>query len=175
MKLFLQSFQIQRKHNYEGWKRTGTFPLTFTFADKRSGCYGNGLIDVAEKFEFGACSIWIDEDVGRVSFLFPTYLSRKIKGDSIRRLFMREILCSILKVVYLDSWSGKSFVSTCDVFNCLFPLDVQNEIQLLSRVFSRLFMAGLFIGFLVEKCVACQNSVIRLRMAAFSFFALLNA
>ena len=32
-------------------------PLTFTFADKHSGCYGNGLIDVAEKFEFGTCSI----------------------------------------------------------------------------------------------------------------------
>ena len=33
-------------------------------------------------------------------------------------------------------WQLKlSFVSTCDVFNCLFPLDVQNEIQLLSRVF----------------------------------------
>ena len=32
----------------EGWKRTGSFPLTFTFADKHSGCYGNGLIDVAE-------------------------------------------------------------------------------------------------------------------------------
>ena len=60
----------------EGWKRTGTFPLTFTFADKHSGCYGNGLIDVAEKFEFGACSIWIVEDVGRGSFLFPTYLGR---------------------------------------------------------------------------------------------------
>ena len=27
------------------------------------------------------------------------------------------------------------FVSTCDVLNCLFLLDVQNEIQLLSRVF----------------------------------------
>ena len=26
-------------------------------------------------------------------------------------------------------------MSTCDVFNCLFPLDVQNEIQLLSEVF----------------------------------------
>ena len=25
-------------------------------------------------------------------------------------------------------------MSTCDVFNCLFPLDVQNEIQLLSGV-----------------------------------------
>ena len=33
-----------------------------------------------------------------------------------------------------------------------------------------LFMAGLFTGFLVEKCVACQNSVIRFRMASFSFF-----
>ena len=38
-----------------------------------------------------------------------------------------ENLCSILL------W--QSFVSTCDVFNCLFPLDVQNEIQLPSRVF----------------------------------------
>ena len=28
-----------------------------------------------------------------------------------------------------------SSVSTCDVFNCLIPLDVQNEIQLLSGVF----------------------------------------
>ena len=60
----------------EGWKRTGRFPLTFTFADKHSGCYGNDLIDVVEKFEFGACSIWIVEDVDRGSFLFPTYLRR---------------------------------------------------------------------------------------------------
>ena len=33
----------------------------------------------------------------------------------------------------IDSWSRQSFVSTCDVFNCLFPLGVQNEIQLISR------------------------------------------
>ena len=46
-------------------------------------------------------------------------------------------LCSILKlaIVYYDSWSWQSFVSTCDIFNCLFSLNVQNEIQLLSRVF----------------------------------------
>ena len=44
-------------------------------------------------------------------------------------------LCSILNLVYFNSWSWQSFVSTCDVFNCLFPLDVQNEIQLLSGVF----------------------------------------
>ena len=30
-----------------------------------------------------------------------------------------ENLCSILKLVYFDSWSWQSFVSTCDVFNCL--------------------------------------------------------
>ena len=46
-----------------------------------------------------------------------------------------ENLCSILKVVYFYSWRWQSFVSTCDVFNCLFPLDVQNEIKMLSRVF----------------------------------------
>ena len=43
--------------------------------------------------------------------------------------------CSILNLVYFDSLSWQSFVKTCDVFNCLFPLDVQNEIQLLSGVF----------------------------------------
>ena len=46
-----------------------------------------------------------------------------------------ENICSILNLVYFDSWIWQSFVSTCDVFNRLFPLDVQNEILLLSRVF----------------------------------------
>ena len=46
-----------------------------------------------------------------------------------------ESLCSILNLVYFDSWSWHSFVSTCDVFNCLFPLDLQNEMQLLWGVF----------------------------------------
>ena len=53
-----------------------------------------------------------------------------------------ENICSILKLVYFNSWSWQSFVSTCDVLNCLFPLDVQNEIQLLSVT---VFIAGLFI------------------------------
>ena len=39
------------------------------------------------------------------------------------------------------------------LFNCLFRLDAQNEIQLLARF----FMARLFIGFLVEKCATCQS------------------
>ena len=52
----------------------------------------------------------------------------------------------ILKVVYFDRWSWQSFESTCDVFDCLFPLDVQNEIQLLSRVFSYSWLVCL-LGF----------------------------
>ena len=58
-----------------------------------------------------------------------------------------ENLCSILNLVYFDSWSWQSFVSTCDVFNCLFPLDVQNEIQLPSRVFCYSWLVCL-LGFL---------------------------
>ena len=41
---------------------------------------------------------------------------------------------STLNLVYFVSWSWQSFVATCDVFNRLFPLHVQNEIQLLSGV-----------------------------------------
>ena len=55
--------------------------------------------------------------------------------SKIDRWVHAENLCCLLKFVYFDSWSLQSFVSTCDVFNCLFPLDVQNEIQLLSGVF----------------------------------------
>ena len=47
-------------------------------------------------------------------------------------------------------------MSTCDVFNCLFLLNVQNEIQLLFKSLL-LFMDSFFIGLLVVKYVACQS------------------
>ena len=84
-----------------------------------------------------------------------------------------ENLCSIFKLVYFDSWSWQSFVSTCDVFNCLFPLDVQNEIQLLSRVFCYSWLVCL-LGFGWEMC-RLSKSEIRFRMASFLFFTLLDA
>ena len=69
-----------------------------------------------------------------------------------------ENLCRILELVYFDSWSWQSFESTRYVFNCLFPLDVQNEIQLLSCVFCYSWLlVCLIIEFLVEKCAACQS------------------
>ena len=63
-----------------------------------------------------------------VQFLYSDWskFDRRVRAEN---------LCSILNLVYFDSWSWPSFVSTCDVFKCLFPLDVQNEIQLLSGVF----------------------------------------
>ena len=67
-----------------------------------------------------------------------------------------ENLCSILKLVYFDSWSWHSFVSTCDVFLMSFSTGCTkwNTAAIKSLL---LFMAGLFIGFLVEECVACQS------------------
>ena len=41
-------------------------------------------------------------------------------------------------------------------FSCFFPLDVQNEIQLLPEVFCYSWLV-LFIGLLVEKYVTCQS------------------
>ena len=71
----------------------------------------------------------------RVGHALPPILILCSDWSKFDRWVHAESLCSILKLVYFDSWSWQSFVSTCDVVNCLFPLDVQNEIQLLSRVF----------------------------------------
>ena len=79
----------------------------------------------------------------------PILCSDWLKFD---RWAQAENLCSILKLVYFGRWSWQSFVSTCDVFNCLFPK--WNTAAIKSLL---LFMAGLFIGFLVEKCVACES------------------
>ena len=43
---------------------------------------------------------------------------------------------------------SESFVSSCDVLNCLFLLGVQNEIQLLSRLFCNSWLVCL-LGFLL--------------------------
>ena len=67
-----------------------------------------------------------------------------------------ENLCSILNLVYFDSWSGQSFVSTCDVFNCLFSLNVQSEIQLLSRVFRYSWLVCL-LGFSLRSTLLRQS------------------
>ena len=122
---------------------------------------------------------WFQTDVGRENSASCYWQSKTVAFDSSRnghalvtlyvqflcsdwskfdRWVHAQNLCSILNLVYFDSWSWQSFVSTCDVFNCLFPLNVQNEIQLISGVFCYLWLKFVYIiGFLVEKYVTCQS------------------
>ena len=71
-----------------------------------------------------------------------------------RWLHAENLSSCILKLVYFDSWSWQSFVSTCDVFNCLFPLDAQNEIQLPSRVAGYSLLVCLLIFWLRDASLA---------------------
>ena len=88
-------------------------------------------------------------------------------GHTLRPIFMLWLVkteqlsscvnfSSILKLVYFDSWSWRSFVSTCDVFNCLFPLNVQSEIQLLSKVFCYSWLVCL-LGFWLRSTSLWQS------------------
>ena len=85
-----------------------------------------------------------------------------------------ENLCSFLKLVYFDSWSWQSFVSTCDVFNCLFPLDVQNEIQLLLGVFCYSWLVCLLGFWLRNTSLVKVGNPISDGIDSFSFFTLLD-
>ena len=76
--------------------------------------------------------------------------------SKVNRWVHAENLCSILNLVYFASWRWQSFVSTCNVFDCLLSTGCT---KLNSAVIRSLlsFMASLFIGFLVEKYVTCQS------------------
>ena len=55
-------------------------------------------------------------------------------GQNLTGEFMRKIYAASGNLL-TDSWSWQSFVSSSDVLNRLFVLGVQNEMQLLSRLF----------------------------------------
>ena len=67
-------------------------------------------------------------------------------GQNLTGEFMRKIYAASGNL-FTDSWSWQGLVSSsCDVFNCLFPPDVQNEIKLPSRFFSYSWLVCL-LGF----------------------------
>ena len=83
------------------------------------------------------------------------FLTKPRVGHALRPIFM----LWLVKIWQVSSYGKfmqhlesclpwQSFVSTCDVFNCLFPLDVQNEIQLLSRVFCYSWIVCLLVFWL---------------------------
>ena len=77
--------------------------------------------------------------------------------------FMQHLESCLLQ----DSWSWQSFVSTCDVFNCLFSLDAQNEIQLLA--IAGVFFYSWLVGFWFRNTSLVKIGI-RFRMASFLFF-----
>ena len=107
---------------------------------------------------------WFQTDLGRensASFLkiqagrpFLTMDTRWSRSASnFYALIGQNLTGEFLRKIYAASW--KLFTLTacaeayrvfcqCDVFNCLFPLDVQNEIQPLSRVFCYSWLVCLF-------------------------------
>ena len=77
-------------------------------------------------------------------------------GQNLTGEFMWKIYAASWILYYFDSWIWQSFVSTCDVLKCLFLLDVQNEIQLLSRVFRYSWLVCL-LGFWLRNTSHCQS------------------
>jgi len=90
-----------------------------------------------------------------VAFDFVTMVTRwsrstsnfyALIGQNLTGKFMRKIYAASWILFTLTAEADRVFGSTCDVFNCLFPLNVQNEIQLLSRIFLYSWMVCL-LGF----------------------------
>ena len=77
-------------------------------------------------------------------------------GQNLTVEFIRKIYASSGNLL-TDGWSWQSLVSSCDVFNCLFPLDASTKWNSAAFKILLLFISGLFIGFLVEKCAACES------------------
>ena len=75
-------------------------------------------------FDFSYCHAW-----SRSTSNFYVLISQNLTGE-----FMRKIYATSGNLL-TDSWSWQSFLSSCVALNRLFLLGVQNEIQLLSRLF----------------------------------------
>ena len=135
-------------------------------------CIWNKLCSWAALLKFSNFKCWFRTDLGRKnSTVFYIYMKGRqslltflpvmrwsrstsnfyvLIGQNLTGEFMRKICAAFAASGNLptDSWSWQSFVSSCDVLNCLFLLDVQNEIQLLSRLFCNSWL-GCLLRFLL--------------------------
>ena len=102
---------------------------------------------------------------------FVLWLVKNLTGG-----FMRKIYAASGNL-FTYSWSWQSFVSSsCFVLNCLFPLVLQNDIQLRSRFSCIYEFHGWFVYWVFgwEMRRLSKWSEIRFHMVSFSFFALLD-
>ena len=111
---------------------------------------------------------------------FPTIVTRwplstsnfyALIGQNLTGEFMRKIYSASVNLL-TDIWSWQSFVWSCNVLNCLFLLDVRNEIQLLPRFFCNSWFVYCAFGWEMHRL--SKSLEIRFRMASFSKLSLLT-
>ena len=96
-----------------------------------------------------------------------TFNSYVLIGQNLTGEFMGKIYAASGNLVS-DSWSWQSFLSSC-----LFLLRVQNEIQLLSRLFCNSWLVCLLRFLLTNAPLMSKSLEIRFRMTSFSKMSLL--
>ena len=115
-------------------------------------------------------------------FIFLTIVTRwsrstsnfqALIGQNLTGEFMRKIYAASGNLL-TDSWSWQGFVSSCDVFNCLFLLDVPSEIELLTRLFCVIHGWFVYCAFNWEMHCLSKSLEIRFPMASFSKMSLLT-
>ena len=112
-----------------------------------------------------------------IAFDFVTRWSRSTSnfyvliGQNLIGEFMRKSYAASGNLL-TDSWSWQCFMSSCNVLNCLFPLAVQNEIQLLSRLLCNSWFV--YCAFCWQMHRLSKSLEIRFRMAWFLKMSLLT-
>ena len=85
-------------------------------------------------------------------------------GQNLTGEFMQKIYAASGNLL-TDSWRWQGFLSSCDVFNCLFLLDVPSEIELLTRLFCVIHGWFVYCAFGWEMHRLSKSLEIRFRMA----------
>ena len=80
-------------------------------------------------------------------------VKQELTGELAKRIQVENL--SSIWDLFTDSWGWQSFVSSCDVFTCLFALDPQNEISTFFCYSA--WLACLLAWVVVEKCAARQK------------------
>ena len=94
-------------------------------------------------------------------------------GQNLTGEFMRKIYAASGNLL-TDSWSWQGCLSSCDVFNCLFLIDVPSEVKLLTRLFCVIHGWFVYRAFGWEMHRLSKSLEIRFRRVSFSKMSLLT-
>ena len=124
---------------------------------------------------------WFQTDLGRENTLLTIVTRWSRSTSNFYTRIGQNLTGELMRKIYAASWI--LFTFTAEAVRVLCQL-----VKFLTVFFHWMYKMNyscyqepsvihgwFFYGFLVEKCVACQNLVIRFRMASFSFFTSLNA